>query len=341
MIERRDFLKVCLAGAAVEAGCRDASTPAHEAAPAGGGAAPPATPASHQPMAPAVKAAAGTNGALVTFRGMCFFVIPAKDTGSAEVALVKTESDASLGLKPHFGTLKIPRINVLTVSNKFPVVAADADAIYVSLANGVLQILPKAVPARADLLIGRDPATSSSLAKCGVDQWSTVSWLLDFNKDLFPGAKLASNWRTSPALYGRIELTTGQLEHGLGTDGLDHYTYDVFDYTNPHVPKPRTRLLKDTVRYLLASDEIQFKIGSESCTIDASHTVAVNIDHVPAVWSKSSADLNDFKALYGLFDPSAVSALSTRPIPGNRKVCGSATNMTGGCECCPSSGIYA
>jgi hypothetical protein len=195
------------------------------------------------------------------------------------------------------------------------------------------------VPAKADLLIGRDPA-SSNVAKCGVDQWSSVSWLLDFNKDLLPGAKLASNWRTSPALYGRVELTTGQLEKDLGTDGLDHYTYDVFDYANPKAPKPKTRLLKDTVRYLLGSDEIQFKIGSESCTIDASKTVTVNIDHVPAVWSKSSADLNDFKALYGLFDPSVVSALSTRPIPGNRKLCGNSNQATSGCECCPASGIF-
>jgi hypothetical protein len=334
MIERRDFLKVCLAGAVVDAGCREATKPGNEATAAAGGT---AAPASHQTAAP--NSATATNGVMVTFRGMCFFVIPSKDTGSAEVALVKAESDASLGLKPHFGTLKIPRINVLTVSDKFPVVAADADAIYVSLANGVLQILPKAVPAKPDLQIGRDPA-GSSFAKCGNEQWSTVSWLLDFNKDLFPGAKMAANWRTSPSLYGRVELTTGHLEHDLTTDGQDHYMYDVFDYTNPSAKKTKTRLLKDTVRYALGSDQIEFRIGSESCVINAAQPVAVGIDHVPASWSKDSADLNDFKALYGLFDSAAVSALSTRPLPSNRKLCGSSVQATLGCECCPASGIF-
>jgi hypothetical protein len=335
MIERRDFLKVCLAGAAVEAGCRDAAKPANDATSAAGVTAAPVT----HPAPAAVPKAVGTNGALVTFRGMCLFVIPARDTGMAEVALVKTEHEGALRLAPHYGTLKIPRLNVLTVSSKFPVVAADADAIYVSLANSVLQILPKTVPAAPDLQIGRDPV-SSSVAKCGVDQWSSVSWLLDFNRDLLPGAKMVSNWRTSPALYGRVELTTGQLEKNLGTDGQDHYTYDVFDYGNAQAAGPKTRVLKDTVRYLLAADEIQFKIGLESCTIDARKTVAVTIDHVPATWSKNSADLNDFQALYGLFDPSVLSGLSTRPIPSNRKLCGSMSSQTLGCECCPAAAIF-
>jgi hypothetical protein len=335
MIDRRKVLKACLGASVLPAvacsGDRSASPPA--SAPAGASAQPATPPAGTPPPGTIVEALD------IHFKGMAFFLVPTNPAVKmVHIALPRVTM-------PHYGTLRIPRIAVADTSTAEPVGADEAN-VYFSLVGGdakkVLKIVPRPSSdpgtwkgvADADLEIGRN---NPDPAGCGTSNWDSVKWLIDFKADLYPDAKLDPDWQKSRALAGRIELTHGLLEKGLGDDGFDHFTYQLKD-TNGNT---KTRLIKDIARYRLTSRFVEFQLGDKSCIVDTSKRyrepgavpLRVAIDHVPATWMDNTGEMNDYKALYDLMlNPPP---MDERPVPFGRKPCSTAGGATGGCECCP------
>jgi hypothetical protein len=332
MTERRDMLKMMLAaGAAGVAGCSKVNTPEQKRAPA---------------AQPAVAGQPTPPGALdITFKGMALFVLP-KDTSvrRAEVALVR------VGHAVHHGTLRIPRVAVLHGSDAVPV-AANESSVFYRLEGQAVSIIPRdnadpttwpADPPADNLRIGR-AEVNPYVEGCGSGTTASINWLIDIEKDLVPNAMLAANWRTSPALFGRIILSHGVLEEGLPTV-LPDYRYTV---VRPN-EQPRTRLALDFVRYRLTAPFVEVRMNDTRCIIDTSRReksmsegpVDAGLDHVPGEWMNADGPLEDYLALYDLLDPATVPKGGTRTMPSGRTSCAIGGPATGGCGCCPVPKIY-
>jgi hypothetical protein len=316
MIERRDVLKACLAAGVLPIMSCGGERPANpQATPAAAG-----SPPDSSTLVKAVE---------VLFKGMTFFLA-----------------------MPHFATLRIPRVSVTDKSTAVPV-AADEVHVYFSLSGAVLKIIPRSsgdpttwssTTAPPDLQIGRDDVPKLDSNTCGGSKWGSVKWLIDFRSDLYPDAELVPDWRTNPALAGRIELTHGELENGFGDDGQDHFTYTL---PNTNGGKD-TRLIKDIVRYRLSSPFVEFQLNDKSCVVDTGKRyqapngvpLKIGIDHVPGMWMDNTGPMNDYRSLYDLMNSDKVKLLKDRPVPRDRKACSTTGGSTGGCECCPIPSMF-
>jgi hypothetical protein len=334
MMERRNVLKACLAASVFPlVGCSDSGDGSTQGTP------PPApAPAPANLDSPS---STGIPELEIQFKGLAFFVFDKSKT-SVDIGLPKAAD-------PHYSTLRIPRVAVSHKSTAAPV-AADEQYVYFNLTGTALNVVPRdsddpstwTSVRTADLVVGMDEISNHLPSDCGTSNWNTVKWLIDFKKDLYPDAVLASDWKDR--LAGRIELTHGYLESGFGDDGMRRYTYEMTD-TNGN---KKRRLAKDVARYRVKSNFVEFQLHGKSCIVDTrkryidpdARPLPIAVEHVPGMWMDVTQDLTDYLALYDLMDAGRVGKLAGKPVPGGRQACAGSSGATAGCQCCPVAGMF-